>query len=156
MITSCSSIIPFDEAQFNRLVETCAKRVDKLKLAVHIDFDELYDMKKDIGDEMRRNNSEIVRLAEMLPEVKDFTAFNEPSGYFSEEGGALDFNSFDDDLDEYDDGDGFDNYDEYVHYDDFEWKDLRTDQILSHWETTQIELNKFVVWNNFSSEYDFL
>lgn len=87
MITSCPSIIPFDEAQFNRLVETCAKRANKLRLTVHIRYDDLNDMKRTISGEMRRNYSEVVRFVE-LPSP----AFDDPndSSYCTESVCSLD------------------------------------------------------------------
>lgn len=122
LISSYMSVIPFDGEQFNRLAETCAKRIDKLKLTVHIDFDDLYtnELEHDIVRKLRRKYSEIVQLVDLSADLKDFTAFTRKGEYFAEEGGAFDHDFYDDnvDYDDYDDYDNFDDYDEYDEYDD--------------------------------------
>lgn len=117
ILSSCKNVIPFDMAQFNRLVDVCVKRPIQLKLTVHIDYYALHSMKKNIKRPLRRQHAKIVELIELAEEKKDFTALEMGmSGYFAEESGALDYDEFGDEFDEYDD---YDEYDGYSDFDDY-------------------------------------
>lgn len=119
VISSCKNVIPFDKAQFNRLVEVCAKRPVQLKLTVHIDYYALHTMKEDIKGPLRQKHAKIVELIELTEQKKDFTAMEtETSGYFAEEGGAWDHDEFADEFDEYEDYNEYDDYDDYDDSDD--------------------------------------
>lgn len=114
MISSCKNVIPFDKTQFNRLVEVCTRCPTQQKLTVHIDCHNFHTMREDIKGPLRRKHAKMVELIELTEEKTDFTALEEEtSGYFAEEGGALDYDDFEDEFDDYDDYDEYDDYDDY-------------------------------------------
>lgn len=62
VVNECCNILPLNEQQFIRLVESCQRRADKLSLNFYLDRFELVNSKEKISEETLRKYSDIVKL----------------------------------------------------------------------------------------------
>lgn len=119
VIIQCSKILPLDGDQFKRIADSCQKRLDKLQLSLHLDS-ELPTTKEMVGDDLQREYAHILRLVPSLWE-DSYTTCTDSGRYFAEEGGAYDYDPYDEDIDDGSDDDPFEVNDPYnVWHDDFD------------------------------------
>lgn len=123
VINQCCNIVPFNGSQFIQLADACQKRIQKIHLIVHMDYEELCMTKKQVSTDLRREYLHIVQLVQLSWEDTDYCVSAAQCRYFAEEGGVYDYNIRDSsrfqEIDDYDFNDPYN-----VWNDDFDDEDL--------------------------------
>lgn len=91
VINQCCNIVPFGGSRFIQLADACQKRVNKLHLIVHLDYDELITTKKLVSNDLRREYAHILELVQLSWEDTDYCVSESQCRYFAEEGGVYEF-----------------------------------------------------------------
>lgn len=123
VINQCCNMVPFNGSQFIQLADACQKRINKLHLIIHLDYDELCTTKRQVSSDLRREYAHIVQLVQLSWEDTDYCVSDAQCRYFAEEGGVYEYDLRDSNrckaIDDYDFNDPYN-----VWNDDFDDEDL--------------------------------
>lgn len=92
VINQCCNVV-LDGSAFIQLTDACQKRVNKVQLVVHLDYDELCTTKRHVSSDLRREYAHIVQLLQLSWEDTDYCVSEAQCRYFAEEGGVYEYDT---------------------------------------------------------------